>query len=118
VRPVWITVECEGCGTRSRVEAPVPDVRARVGAIELLLREGLGRPPQAEEASPPSVPANAEAVNRMSWEELKVLGAAFYADEIVSVANGGDGLLRERLAALGPDERRILREALVEPELV
>jgi hypothetical protein len=36
VREVWITVECEGCGARSRVEAPVPDVRARVAAIELL----------------------------------------------------------------------------------
>jgi hypothetical protein len=40
VRPVWLTVECSGCGERSRVEAPVPDVRARVAAIELLLREG------------------------------------------------------------------------------
>ena len=49
VRQVWLTVECSNCGERSRVEAPVPDVRARVAAIELLLREGLGRPPQAEE---------------------------------------------------------------------
>jgi hypothetical protein len=40
VKPVWLTVECSGCGERSRVEAPVPDVRARVAAIELLLREG------------------------------------------------------------------------------
>jgi hypothetical protein len=43
VKPVWLTVECSGCGERSRVEAPVPDVRARVAAIELLLREGLDR---------------------------------------------------------------------------
>jgi hypothetical protein len=42
VKPVWLTVECSGCGERSRVEAPVPDARARVAAIELLLREGLG----------------------------------------------------------------------------
>jgi hypothetical protein len=32
--------------------APIPDVRARVAAIELLLREGLGRPAQAEEPPP------------------------------------------------------------------
>jgi hypothetical protein len=31
VRPVWVTVECAGCGERSRVEAPVPD-RCRTGA--------------------------------------------------------------------------------------
>jgi hypothetical protein len=42
VRPVWLTVECSNCGERSRVEAPVPDVRARVAAIELLLRRGVG----------------------------------------------------------------------------
>jgi hypothetical protein len=29
-KPTWITVECSGCGERSRIEAPVPDVRARV----------------------------------------------------------------------------------------
>jgi len=45
VRPLWLTVECTACGERSRVEAPVPEVRARVAAIELLLREGLGRAP-------------------------------------------------------------------------
>jgi len=30
---------------------------------------------------------------------------------------GGDGLLRQRLAALSSDERGALREALSEPEL-
>jgi hypothetical protein len=38
----WVTFECGNCGKRKRVEIPVPDVRARVAAIELLLREGLG----------------------------------------------------------------------------
>jgi hypothetical protein len=28
IKPAWITVECSGCGERSRVDAPVPDVRA------------------------------------------------------------------------------------------
>jgi len=49
VRPVWITVECEACGQRSRVEAPLPDVRARVSAIELLLSQGLGRVATSEQ---------------------------------------------------------------------
>jgi len=89
-----------------------------VAAIELLLREGLGRPPQAEEAPVPRMPATAAAVRAMSWDELQILGATLFADEIASVSKDGDGLLRERLASLGPDERRVLREALAEPELV
>ena len=118
VKPVWLTVECTACGERSSIQAPMPDVRARVAAIELLLREGLGRPPQAEEAPAPRMPATAAAVRAMSWDELQILGATLFADEIASVAEGGDTLLRERLASLGPDERRALREALAEPELV
>src|SRR6476661_8215783 len=67
VKPVWLTVECTACGERSRVEAPVPDVRARVAAIELLLREGLGRPATAEESHPARLPATTAAVKDMSW---------------------------------------------------
>jgi hypothetical protein len=117
VRDHWVTFECAECGTRRKVEVPVPDVRARVAAIELLLREGLGRPPQAEEAPAPRLPATADAVAKMSWKELQVLGATLFAEQIASVATGGDELLRQRLAELGPDERRILREALAEPGL-
>jgi hypothetical protein len=40
VRDHRITFECGECGSRKRIEVPVPDVRARVAAIELLLREG------------------------------------------------------------------------------
>jgi hypothetical protein len=61
VKPVWLTVECAGCGERSRVEAPVPDVRARVAAIELLLREGLGCVAQAEEPAMPRLPENVDS---------------------------------------------------------
>jgi hypothetical protein len=71
VKPVWITVECTGCGERSRVEAPVPDVRARVAAIELLLREGLGRPATAEEVHSARMPANVAAVRAMSWDDMQ-----------------------------------------------
>jgi hypothetical protein len=81
----WVTFECSECGSRSRVQLPVPDVRARVAAIELLLREGLGRPPQAEEASAPCVPPTAAAVKAMGWDELQVLAATVYANEIAAV---------------------------------
>ena len=70
VRPVWITVECEGCGTRSRVEAPVPDVRARVSAIELLLSQGLGRVATSEQPPAVRMPESVEAVRAMSWTEM------------------------------------------------
>ena len=109
-----MTFECAECGSRSRAQLPVADVRARVAAIELLLREGLGRPPQAEEAPAPGLPTTAAAVARMGWGELQILGATLFADEIASVADGGDSLLRERLASLGHDVRRVLREALAE----
>ena len=41
----------------------MPDVRARVAAIELLLREGLGRPATAEEARSPHMPISIAAVS-------------------------------------------------------
>jgi hypothetical protein len=114
-KPAWITVECSGCGQRSQVEAPVPDVRARVAAIELLLREGLGRPAVAEELHPPRMPATVAAVSEMSWEEMQALFAATYVDEIAAVQGGGGAaLVREKLLALGEGERRALRDALLE----
>src|SRR5262249_2334566 len=105
-----------GCGTRSRVEAPVPDVRSRVAAIELLLREGLGRPATAEEVQSPRMPTSVGAVRDMSWDELEALFAATYVDEIAAAEReGGKALVREKLAALSDGERRVLREALLEP---
>jgi hypothetical protein len=116
VRDHWITFECGECGSRKRVEIPVPDVRARVAAIELLLREGLGRPPQAEETRVPRIPESAEAVEKMSWDEMEVLFAAIYVDEIAAINDGGgERLVREKLAGLSDAQRRILRRALAEP---
>jgi hypothetical protein len=113
VRDHWITFECGECGARKRVEVPVPDVRARVAAIELLLREGLGRPPQAEEVPIPSMPANVAALEGMGWEEMQALFAATYVDEIAAIQRtGGAALVRARVAALSEGERHVLREAL------
>ena len=77
-KPAWVEFECSDCGKRKRVEVPVPDARARVAAIELLLREGLGRPAQAEE--PPTLPLIPETkaeIEALGWEELKALVLAY-----------------------------------------
>jgi hypothetical protein len=113
VRPVWLTVECSNCGERSRIEAPVPDVRARVAAIELLLREGLGRPPQGEEPRLSRIPDSSEAVEKMSWDDMQTLFAAIFVDEIAAIQNcGAPALVREKLAGLSDGQRRSLRQAL------
>ena len=105
---------CSGCGKKQRVEVKIPDVRCRVAAIELLLREGLGRPPQAEEAASPRMPRTAEEVEKLSWGDLKMIFATHFAGEIAAVTEDGDALLRERVAALDEDQRQLLREALDE----
>jgi hypothetical protein len=76
----WADFECE-CGRRKRVELPVADVRARVAAIELLLREGLGRAPQADEPSSPRFPRTVEEVEALSWTEMQDIAALLKADE-------------------------------------
>jgi hypothetical protein len=113
----WATVSCSGCGAHSRVELPVPDVRSRLQAIETLLAQGLGRPGQAEEQPTPRLPSTAAAVKEMGWEEMQALFAALYVDEIAAAQrDGGESLVRTKLAALSEDSRRVLREALLEPE--
>jgi hypothetical protein len=112
-REHWATFTCPDCGKKQRTQVSFPDVRSRVAAIELLLREGLGRVPQAEETQTPRLPQSAEAVKRMSWDEMQVVFATIHADEITAVANGqGDALLRRRLAVLTDGARSALREAL------
>ena len=77
-RPAWVEFECSDCGKRKRVEVPVPDVRARVAAIELLLREGLGRPAQAEEpVSLPQLPRTEAEARALDWDQLKALAVAY-----------------------------------------
>jgi hypothetical protein len=118
-RDMWITTACSGCGKKQRVEVKIPDVRSRVAAIELLLREGLGRPPQAEEAASPRLPRTAEAVKQMSWDDMCYVFAAEFTSEIEGVIDaGGEPLLRERVAALNEDQRQLLRDALDEVAVV
>ena len=109
---MWVTTACSGCGKKQRVEVKIPDVRSRVAAIELLLREGLGRPPQAEESATPRLPRTAEAVEKLGWSDMKLIFATHFASEIAAVTEDGDALLRERVSVLHEDQRQLLREAL------
>ena len=115
-REHWATFTCPDCGKKQRTQVSVPDVRARVAALELWLHEGLGRVPQAEEARAPRLPENAEPVKNISWGEMQLLFATIHADEIAAVIGGtGSVVLRERLARLSEAERDVLREALTAP---
>ena len=114
-RPTWVTVPCPNCGVAKRHEVSIPDVRSRVAAIELLLREGLGRAPQAEETPTPRLPRTAEAVEKLSWVDMQTIFAAHFAGEVAAVTeDGGEALLRERVASLDEELRQLLREALSE----
>ena len=116
-REMWVTTACSGCGKKQRVEVKIPDVRSRVAAIELLLREGLGRPPQAEEAASPRLPRTAEAIEKLGWAEMKMIFTTHFASEIAAVTEDGDALLRERVAALDEEQRQLLQEALDEVKI-
>ena len=114
-REHWTTFTCPDCGKKHRAQVQIPDVRARVGAIEVLLREGLGRPAQVEEITSPKLPASITGVARMSWDDTQNLATLLFADEIESVlTQGGREALRERLAAFSDAQRQVLSEALVE----
>jgi hypothetical protein len=115
-RPHWITTPpCPDCGRKQRVEIRVRDVRARVAAVELLLKEGLGRAPQAEETPTPRLPRSVEAIKQMSWDDMCFVFASTFVSEIAAAGNGErEALLRERVASLSEGERRVLSQALAE----
>jgi hypothetical protein len=84
-----------------------------VAAIELLLREGLGRPPQAEEQGVSRVPDGVDAIEKMSWDEMQALFAAIYVNEIAAVRDrGAETIVQEKIAELTDTQRGILRRAL------
>ena len=94
-------------------------MRARVAAIELLLREGLGRPPQAEKTQVPRLTEFCRSCREESWAEVEAVFAASFLtgiDELERV--GGTKLVRNRVARRSEDVRNALREALAEPEFV
>src|SRR6476660_4062515 len=117
-RNLWATINCKHCGRAGRYEITAPDNKVRLDAIQALLHESLGRPGQAETQAAPALPRTVEQVRALSWDQMNLIFASQFAEEIASVVDGGDALLRQRLATLGADVRRVLREALAEPELV
>jgi hypothetical protein len=91
---------------------PIPNVRARVAAIELLLRKGLGRPAQAEE--PPTAPRIRDTkaeIEALGWEELKALALAYPEAECLPVEKRKHWL-SERWAGLTRADRDVFRAAL------
>jgi hypothetical protein len=114
-KSLWATVNCKHCGRAGRYEITVPDNKVRLDAIQALLHESLGRPGQAEAQPAPALPTTVEQVRVLSWDQLNLVFATQFAGEISSVINGsGDGLLRQRLAALTRAERQALENALTE----
>ena len=111
----WTTFTSPDCGRKHRAQVQIPDVRARVGAIEVLLREGLSRLAQAEEFAIPKLPANVDAVARVSWNDMQHFGALLLVDEIECVlTQGGREAVRERLLEFSDTHRQVMSEALAE----
>ena len=111
-KPAWVEFECSDCGNRKRVEVPVPDVRARVAAIELLLREGLGRTAQAEEPPAlPRIPETKAEVEALGWEQLKALALAYPEAECLPEEKRKPWLY-ERWVGLTQADRDAFRAAL------
>jgi hypothetical protein len=73
--PVWTTPVCPECGRQFRQEVQVPDHKARVAAVEVLLREGLGRPAQAEEPAKPTLPDSVAGIEAIGWQDMQYFAA-------------------------------------------
>jgi hypothetical protein len=69
----------------------------------LLLREGLGLPPQAEETPVPRLPATVAELEALGWDELRAL-AAIYEPELIGL----------EIASLSENQKSVLRDALAE----
>ena len=112
-RQVWATIGCKHCGREGRYEIDVPDNRVRLDAVEKLLQQGLGRAREAEESRVPRLPESAAAVERMSWSDMQRLADVLCMEQIAAVADdGGEALVRERVASLSESGRQLLQDAL------
>jgi hypothetical protein len=103
-RATWVTTTCKSCNRGSRHEVLIPDHRVRLDAAVKLLEQGLGRVGEAPEVMAPRLPATVDDAEAMSWAELQAV-AAFLASEF-------EGEVREQVAALSREQRRLLRRAL------
>ena len=101
-KQLWATITCKHCDRAGRYEITVPDNKVRLDAVQALLHEALGRPGQAEAQAAPALPRTVEQVRALSWDQMNLIFASQFADEIALRDRGGDGFLRQRLAALVP----------------
>jgi hypothetical protein len=112
-RQAWTTITCKHCERQGRYEVVIPDYRVRLDAVEKLLQQGLGRAREAQEAPASAVPAAASDVMKLPWQDLQRFAATFCLDDLIALQRrGADALLRERVAELSDDERRVLQDAL------
>jgi hypothetical protein len=88
-RETWATCTCPECGKSFRQEISVPDHGARIKAVETLLREGLGRVGEAEVLEP-KMPTTADEVKNLSWDQLTLVIAMSYANEVRAVLDSGE----------------------------
>jgi hypothetical protein len=110
-KKTFVTIGCKHCGRQGRYEVEVADTRSRVAAIQLLLNEGLGRAPQAEDHQP-SVPQSILDVRRLSFPELEALVATHFLEFVHEALEDTEGMLERRVRALAPDQRERVRVAL------
>jgi hypothetical protein len=113
-KQLWATITCKHCERVGRYEVIVPDNKIRLDAVQAQLHESFGRPGQAEPQPTPPLPSTVEQVGGLSWEQTVLVFATHFAGEIDAVIDSGGLALRERLAGLSSDERRALRDALLE----
>jgi hypothetical protein len=102
----WHTFECDDCGKKKRVRVLVPDVRARLDALQIWLNESLGKIAQVTEPSTPTLPTDPEKIDELSWPTMQRLAVIHDRD-----------LLRLEIASLGEGQKQVLRDALAEPSL-
>jgi hypothetical protein len=114
-RQAWTTVTCKHCERQARYEVVIPDYRVRLDAVEKLLQQGLGRAREAQDAPTAELPTSVTDLTKLSWVDRQRFAATFCLDELEAVhRDGGEALLRERVARLSEGERRVLRSALAQ----
>lgn len=108
-----VTLTCPDCGMTSRHQVATPDPRARLQAMDLLFREGLGRAPQSEPAPQQSLPDTPEKIKRMGWQEMEQLAARLELDSLKSALDAGaEKSLRAGIEKLTSAQRELLEKAL------
>jgi hypothetical protein len=100
----WHTFECDDCGKKKRVRVLVPDVRARLDALQIWLNESLGKIAQVAGPSTPTLPTDPAKIDGLSWSDMRTLAVIHDRD-----------LLRLEIASLNEDQKQDLRDALAEP---